>query len=77
MTFVPGAAQPSYRSYRLLLWWTALTFLATWLPLVRSVMDGQSYEWGTTVFSWHFGGHGLSADYWLLIVKAVVGIGLL
>ena len=77
MTFVPGAAQPSYRSYRLLLWWTALTFLATWLPLVRSVMDGQSYEWGTTFFSWHFGGHGLSADYWLLIVKAVVGIGLL
>ena len=77
MTFVPGAEQPSYRSYRLLLWWTALTFLATWLPLVRSVMDGPSYEWGTTLFSWHFGGHGLSADYWLPIVKAVVGVGLL
>jgi hypothetical protein len=59
------------------LWWTALTFLATWLPLVRSVMDGPSYEWATTFFSWHFGGHGLSWDYWLLIVRVAVGIVLL
>lgn len=77
MTFIPGAEQRSYRSYRLLLWWTALTFLATWLPFIRSVMDGPSYEWGTTFFSGHFGGHGLSPDYWLLVVKAAVGIALL
>lgn len=40
-------------------------------------MDGPSYEWGTTFFSWHFGGQGLSADYWFLIVKAVLAIALL
>jgi hypothetical protein len=40
-------------------------------------MDGPSYEWSTTFFSWHFGGHGMSSDYWLLIVKVAVGIGLL
>lgn len=77
MTFIPGAEQRSYRSYRLLLWWTALTFLAAWLPLIRSLMDGSSYEWGTTFFSWHFGGRGISADYWLLIVKVSLAIALL
>jgi hypothetical protein len=40
-------------------------------------MDGSSYQWGTTFFSWHFGGRGISADYWLLIVKVVLAIALL
>lgn len=67
----------AYRSYRLLMWWTTLTFLATWLPLMRSIMDGSSYEWGTTFFTWHFEGRGLDGDYWFLVIKAVAGVCLL
>ena len=45
---------------RALLAWTALTTLPLWLPLVRSFMDGDSYEWGF----FGFGGHGLHGDLW-------------
>ena len=52
--------KPDWR-LRTLLAWTALTTLIFWLPLVRSLMDGDSYEWG------FFGlaGRGLHGDLWL------------
>lgn len=46
---------------RVLLAWTALTTVIFWLPLVRSLMDGDTYEWGFI----GFGGHGLHGDLWL------------
>jgi hypothetical protein len=46
---------------RILLAWTALTTLVFWLPLVRSLMDGDTYEWGFI----GFGGNGLHGDLWL------------
>lgn len=46
---------------RVLLAWTAITTLPFWLPLVRSFMDGDSYEWGLLDFR----GHGLHGDLWL------------
>jgi len=46
---------------RALLAWTALTTLPLWLPLVRSFLDGDSYEWGL----FGFRGLGLHGDLWL------------
>lgn len=45
---------------RMLLAWTALTTVIFWLPLMRSLMDGDTYEWGFA----SFGGHGLHGDLW-------------
>jgi hypothetical protein len=57
---------------RALLAWTAVTTLPFWLVLVRSVMDGDSYEWG--FFSMR--GYGLHGDLWLpaVIVPLAVAI---
>lgn len=33
-----------------------------WLPFVRGVMDGPSYEWGLGVI----GGSGVAGDYWVI-----------
>lgn len=60
----------------LMLWLTWL-FLFGWLPLLRSVFDGPSYEWGDMLFGTQFRGAGTSGDFWYLIVKTAIGIALL
>lgn len=57
---------------RLSTWLTliiSLTFMLVWLPLLRSVFDGHSYQWGTSYFGVKFQGTGLSPDYWFLLVQ--------
>lgn len=50
---------------RVLLFWTSLTTLAFWLPLVRGAFDGDSYHWalGSTI-----SGSGMQGSYWVLVV---------
>ena len=55
---------------RSLLAWTAVTTLAFWLPLVRSFMDGDSYEWGF----FRFRGYGLHGDLWLPAVCVMLAL---
>lgn len=63
--------------HRLLLGWLTLSFVLAWLPLVRALMDGRTYEWGTRYFGIPFSGAGLTGDLWLLIVLSSLAIWLL
>ena len=65
------------RILRAILVWTAITMILVWLPLVRGVMDGESYQWGRSFWGMQFGGSGLRGDYWLLVIQALFGITLL
>lgn len=61
---------------RVLLAWTALTTMIFWLPLVRSFLDGDTYEWSF----FGFGGHGLHGDLWfpalgVALALAIRGLG--
>lgn len=60
------------RLLRALLAWTALTTLIFWLPLVRSLMDGDTYEWGL----FGLGGHGLHGDLWLPALGAALALSI-
>ena len=57
--------------------WISLLFLAAWLPFVRSLMDGESYQWGARLLGRQFGGAGLSGDYWFAAGRAAIGLALL
>jgi hypothetical protein len=65
------------RILKAILIWTALTLLLTWLPLVRGVMDGESYQWGAVFWGRQFRGYGIHGDYWVLVLQAVLGLALL
>ena len=65
------------RILKVILVWTMVTMIVVWLPLVRSVMDGESYQWGGMFWGMNFKGSGLRGDYWVLVLQAVFGITLL
>lgn len=56
---------------------TAIPMIFVWLPFIRGLMDGTSYQWGNSFLSWSYGGHGLGGAYWLLALQAVFCIVLL
>lgn len=68
---VPRSPSPLRRA---LMAWLTLTFVLAWLPLVRSLMDGASYEWGTRYFGIPFSGAGLAGDLWLLVALNAFGL---
>lgn len=51
--------------------------ILVWLPLVRGVMDGESYQWGAIFWGMQFGGSGVRGDYWLLVLQALLGLTVL
>ena len=57
---------------RALLAWTALTTLTFWLPFVRTLMDGDTYEWGFAGFS----GRGLDGDFWFPALGAALALAI-
>ena len=65
------------RLLRAILIWTGITFIIVWLPLVRGLMDGESYQWGNSLWGMQIGGRGVHGDYWLLVIQAAFGIVLL
>jgi len=71
-----ASARPSVL-LRVLLTWTALPFVLFWLPLVRSVFDGQTYEWGVGWWGWRLGGAGVTGNLWYLVLGTVLGATLL
>jgi hypothetical protein len=56
---------------------TAVWMILTWLPLIRGLFDGPSYEWGVSFFGRSFGGAGLSSDAWVLVLQMLLGGGIL
>lgn len=65
------------RLHVLLMSWLTLTFLTAWLPSVRSLMDGPSYEWAGTLLGYSFSGAGLAGDYPFVLIKAAFGLAFL
>lgn len=65
------------RLLKAILIWTVLTLIIIWLPLVRGLMDGDSYQWGNLIFGLQVGGRGLHGDYWILVLQAAFGLILL
>lgn len=55
---------------RILLHLTALTTLVFWLPTVRGLFDGQTYEWNL----FEIGGRGIGGDYWFVLLGSAFGI---
>jgi hypothetical protein len=60
----------SDRLLRALLLWTAVTTLLFWLPAVRGLLDGGTYEWGGLGFS----GRGVAGDYWFPVAGSLLAI---
>ncbi len=52
-----------------LLFIVGITFLVTWLPLLRSLFDGQSYQWGLSYFGYFLGGKGVTPAYLFLVIQ--------
>ncbi len=65
------------RLLKAILIWTMITMVIVWLPLIRGVMDGDSYEWGNSFWGMQAGGHGVHGQYWLLLLQAIIGIAVL
>ena len=65
------------RILKTILIWTMITTILVWLPLVRGLMDGESYQWGAIFWGMQFGGSGVRGDYWLLVLQAIFVIRLL
>ena len=67
-----GSSGRSDRLLQGLLLWTALTTLVFWLPCVRGLFDGTSYQWGGFGFS----GRGIRGDYWFVAGASLLAIAL-
>lgn len=55
------------------LWWTSLTSSIAWLPLIRSLFDGDSYAWRTVYGS----GSGFAGELWLAPILAALVLAML
>ena len=58
------------RILKLLIFWITYLLVFSWLPLMRILMDGESYQWGTTHFGRVFRANTMSGDAWLLVAKS-------
>lgn len=65
------------RLLKAILIWTMITMVIVWLPLIRGLMDGESYQWGSSFWGFQVGGQGVRGQYWLLLLQALFGITLL
>jgi hypothetical protein len=64
------------RLLKVILILTSFTMIVTWLPLIRGLMDGPSYEWGQSFMGVDLRGNGLGGDYWMLVLQAVIAVAL-
>lgn len=63
-----------FRNLNLLLFFTGLTFMTSWLPFLRGLLDGPSYEWGSSFFGKQFSGAGTGGDYYYILMNVVAGL---
>lgn len=59
------------RLLKVLLIWSAVTFIIFWLPTVRGVLDGPTYQW---VGLFGFRGAGTAGDYWFPVLASTLAI---
>jgi len=59
------------------MWLLTLPLILYWLPFLRSLFDGASYEWGNSLFGRVFHGAGTSGDFWFPAAGTILGVVLL
>lgn len=62
---------------RWLLFTVAFVMIVSWLPLIRVLFDGVTYQWGTSWFGHMFSSAGLQGDWWVLVVQLAFGTSVL
>ncbi len=65
------AHKPNNLWFNLLLFVISFTFLIVWLPLIRSICDGTSYQWGTTIYGFAISGAGLTWSLLFIFIQFV------
>jgi hypothetical protein len=65
------------RLLRIVLILTAMTMIVIWLPFIRGLMDGSTYQWGNSFLGLQYGGHGIAGYYWLIVLQAAFCVALM
>lgn len=68
---------PFFKRLNLLLILTSLTFATSWLPFIRGIADGESYQWGTNFFGKVFYGKGIGGDFYYVALNVFICLLLL
>ncbi len=55
----------------------SLTFVIAWLPFIRSIFDGDSYQWGMRYFGLQLGGMGINEDFVFIVIQLFLYIFLI
>jgi len=63
------AIRKNHTAYNALLFFVGITFAITWLPALRSLFDGTSYQWGMSYFGFFIGGKGVTPQYLFLVIQ--------
>ena len=66
-----------FKKLNLLLIITGLTFATSWLPFIRGISDGESYQWGTTLFGELFYGDGVGGDFYYVVINVGIFLALM
>lgn len=66
-----------FKTLNFLLIVTSITFATSWLPFIRGIADGESYQWGTSLFGSVFYGKGMSGDFYYVVLNVIIGLMLM
>lgn len=62
---------------RVLAFLISVTFMIVWLPFIRSLFDGDTYQWGMTYFGFQIHGAGLTPSFSFLIIQLAFYVALI
>ena len=71
------AYRPSSKLKTLLAVLISLTFIPVWLPFLRSIFDGRSYEWGASYFGFQINGAGVTPGFIFFVIQFLFYVALL
>lgn len=63
-----------FKKLNFLLFVTSLSAATSWLPFIRGISDGESYEWGTTFLGTLFHGKGVTGDFYFVFLNMLLVI---
>ncbi|WP_019670540.1 hypothetical protein [Eudoraea adriatica] len=66
-----------FKKLKFLLILTSFTFATSWLPFIRGIADGESYQWGASLFGNVFYGKGISGDFYYVVLNVIIGLMLM
>ncbi len=66
-----------FKKLNFLLILTSFTFATSWLPFIRGIADGESYQWGSSLFGNALYGKGISGDFYYVVLNVIIGLMLM